>query len=54
MTIRYSVSYSPRCSITRRTALPELLGYCFDMKIILPRKEVSTEPGAVHGTLSYR
>jgi hypothetical protein len=41
--------YSARCPITIRTARSRSsLGYCFGMKIILPRKEVSTEPGAVH------
>src|ERR1039458_9602858 len=45
----YPVTYSPRCSITKRTARSRSsLGYGFGMKIILPRKEVSTEPGAVH------
>src|ERR1022692_2687219 len=45
----YSVTYSPRCSITKRTARSRSsLGYGFGMKIILPRKEVYTEPGAVH------
>jgi hypothetical protein len=37
----YPVAYSPGCSITRRTALPELPQYCFDMKIILPESPLN-------------
>jgi hypothetical protein len=46
--LRWSAGCEGLCSITRRiTGSWSSLGYCFGMKIILPGKEVSSEPRAI-------